>query len=184
MSETHAAPHATAPYSAAPSAAPPLVVVGGVSGSGKSTVGSQLAATLGVPFIDGDSLHSAANIEKMSAGHPLTDDDRLPWLETVGRTLGEHTQGGLVVACSALRRRYRELIRAEAPGVFFVVLTGPREVLEQRLGDRPGHFMPASLLDSQLATLEPLEPGEHGAEVGFTDAPADIVTEIETALGR
>lgn len=142
--------------------APPLVVVMGVSGSGKSTVGVALARRLGVAFADADDLHPRANIAKMTAGVPLDDADRWPWLDLVGGWLAEHDREGGVVSCSALRRSYRDRLRRHAPRSRFVHLDGPREVIARRQADRAGHFMPASLLDSQLATLEPLGPDEDG----------------------
>ena len=143
------------------------VVVMGVAGSGKSTVGEQLADALGVPFVDGDDLHPAANIAKMAAGHPLDDHDRLPWLATVGSTHAS-SGDGVVVACSALRLAYRDLIRGLAPYTFFVYLEGSREVLFARLRARRGHFMPAALLDSQLHVLESLQSAEPGVTVAIT----------------
>lgn len=155
---------------------PPIVVVMGVSGSGKSTIGEALAEALGVPFIDGDALHPAANVAKMAAGIPLVDADRWPWLDAVGRALreAEDSGEGLVVACSALKRGYRDRIAAAAPASVFVHLAGSRDVLSRRLGHRRGHFMPATLLDSQLATLQPLQPGERGLTVDI-DAPVGTV---------
>lgn len=161
---------------------PPLLVVMGVSGSGKSTVGELLATTLGVPFADADDLHSEANVQKMAAGHPLNDDDRWPWLHSVGEELRRAGSHGLVMACSALKRTYRELIIAAAPRTQFVFLDGERAVLEQRLGLRHGHFMPADLLDSQLATLQPLAPDEPGFTVSFEPSPARVVAEIRAKL--
>ncbi|MFC7846926.1 gluconokinase [Arthrobacter sp. NPDC057388] len=140
----------------------PLIVVMGVCGCGKSTVGELMAHELGVPFLDGDSLHPAENVAKMAAGTPLTDKDRWPWLATAGTRLRDAGEGGLVLACSALRRSYRDAIRAQAPDTLFLHLHGSRKVLEQRLAARSGHFMPAALLDSQLTTLEPLEADELG----------------------
>lgn len=135
----------------------PAYVVMGVSGCGKSTVGRALAGRLGLAFRDGDELHPAANIAKMARGEPLTDADRAPWLRAVAAALSP----GTVMACSALRRSYRDLLRAEAPcPVVFLHLHGRREVLLERMTRREGHFMPAALLDSQLATLEPLEADE------------------------
>jgi gluconokinase len=152
----------------------PLVVVMGVSASGKSTVGAELADELGVPFVDGDDLHPVANIAKMAAGHPLDDADRMPWLDIVGARLAaaEH-QGGLVVACSALKRAYRDRIRAAAPGVVFVHLSGDPETLARRASERTGHFMPPSLLRSQLATLEPLAADEPGIVLDIAAEDAD-----------
>ena len=161
----------------------PLVVVMGVSGVGKSTVGAAIAARLGVKFADADDLHPASNVEKMAAGTPLTDADRWPWLDLVGQALADAGDDGLVVACSALKRSYRDAIRAAAPAVRFVHLVVPRTVLGDRVASRPGHFMPASLVDSQLKTLEPLEADEHGIAVaseGGVDSTADRACE---ALG-
>lgn len=139
------------------------IVVMGPSGCGKSTVGSALAESLGARFVDGDDLHPAANVEKMSAGIPLDDEDREPWLRTVGETLqGEER---IVVACSALRRAYRDAIRTVAPDAFFAELVVDRDLLAERLTSRPDHFMPASLLDSQLQTLESLGEDEVGVRV-------------------
>jgi gluconokinase len=128
------------------------VVVMGVSGSGKTTVGEALADAIGVTFVDGDSLHPQANVAKMAAGIPLDDADRAPWLDAIGRGLAA---GHVVVACSALKRAYRDRLRAAAPHLELVFLQGSRELLAGRMAHRPGHFMPASLLDSQLDTLEP-----------------------------
>ncbi len=140
----------------------------GVSGSGKTTIGGLLAAQLGVPFEDADGLHPAANVAKMAAGHPLTDDDRWPWLAVVGAHLAAAEKTGLVMACSALKRSYRRAILDEEPATRFVFLTGERELLDARMAARKGHFMPESLLDSQLATLEPLEPDEPGVTLVLT----------------
>ena len=133
----------------------------GVSGSGKSTVGAAIAQRLRVPFEDADDLHPSANIAKMSRGEPLDDHDRYPWLELVGEWLAVHEEGG-VMGCSALKRKYRDQIRGIAPTVRFLYLEGSRDVIEARQAARPGHFMPASLLTSQFATLEPLAPDENG----------------------
>ncbi|CAD6008375.1 gluconokinase [Agreia sp. COWG] len=151
-----------------------LVVVGGVSGSGKSTVGALLAQRLELPFIDADSLHPEANVTKMAAGLPLTDIDREPWLVRVGEVLSEHDGSGLVLACSALRRRYRDTIRSVEPSTIFITLSGSRELIAARMNARTDHFMPASLLDSQLAAFEPLGPGESGVDIDV-DAPADDI---------
>lgn len=156
----------------------PLVVVMGVAGAGKSAVGEALAVRLGIPFVDGDSLHSPASIAKMAAGEPLNDDDRWPWLEAIGALLlGAGSHGGLVVACSALKLAYRDAIRAVAPQVFFVHLVGSDELLAERIGARAGHFMSAAMLNSQLATLEPLTSGESGALVQIAPPLADVVNE-------
>ena len=156
----------------------PLICVMGVSASGKSTVGIALAEALGVPFEDADSLHSEANRAKMNAGTPLTDDDRWPWLDAVGERFGAASETGLAMACSALRREYRDRIRAAAPGVVFVHLTGAPELLASRADARTDHFMPASLLESQLATLEPLGDDEAGIDVTVDRAPDVLVAEI------
>lgn len=143
------------------------VVVMGVSGSGKSTVGLRMAHDLKAQFQDGDDLHSPAAVAKMAAGIPLTDEDRWPWLDAVAGWLGEQDRG--IIACSALRRVYRDCIRDVAgPDVVFVHLAAPQSVLEKRMRlrlEREGHFMPPDLLDSQYALLEPLEPDEIGGDV-------------------
>jgi carbohydrate kinase (thermoresistant glucokinase family) len=154
---------------------PPLVVVMGVSGSGKSTIGALLAESLSVPFIDADSLHPTANVEKMAAGHPLTDEDRWPWLAKVGQVMAAADDTGAVMACSALKRIYRDAILHEAPRALFVHLTVSPEVLASRLGHRKGHFMPSTLLGSQLATLEPLADDEPGFDVDVTPDAETIV---------
>lgn len=143
----------------------PLIVVMGASGCGKSTIGTHLAQRFAVPFVDADDLHSPANVEKMTRGVPLTGDDRRPWLTEVGRTLQRHDATGVVIACSALRVVYRDIIRAEAPHAFFVHLDAAADVLSTRLVMRPDHYMPVSLLSSQLQTLEPLRVHESGVTV-------------------
>lgn len=160
----------------------PLVVVMGVSGAGKSTIGEALAERIGVPFTDGDALHPQGNIDKMHAGHALTDADRAPWLVRVGRALADAEATGLVVACSALKRAYREAILREAPQAVFVHLTASYDVLAARLSRREDHFMPASLLDSQLAALEPLAADEPGITVDVAPDPADVVETAADAL--
>jgi len=161
---------------------PAPVVVLGVSGSGKSTVGAALAQRLRVPYADGDDLHPEANVVKMRLGQPLDDHDRYPWLEAVGGWLGEHPDGG-VMACSALRRKYRDQLRHHCDGVQFLLLEGSREVIERRQASRPGHFMPSSLLTSQFATLEPLEPDEHGSVIDV-DQSVDVIVQQYVALTR
>jgi gluconokinase len=147
------------------------VVVMGVSGSGKSTIGHALADALGLPFADADTFHSAANVAKMTAGVPLTDGDRWPWLADVGAWLASRTDGG-VVACSALKRSYRDALRAAAPGTRFVHLFADEAVLAARMAvrrEREGHFMAPGMLASQLADLEPLAPDEEGSSIDVTD---------------
>jgi gluconokinase len=143
--------------------ASPIVVMG-VSGSGKSTVGAALAQRLRVPFADADDFHPPANIAKMTAGQALDDDDRYPWLEAIGDWLAEHSAGG-VMSCSALKRRYRDQLRRHCPDVEFLHLAGTPAVIGKRQASRPGHFMPASLLASQFQTLEPLQPDERGTTI-------------------
>ncbi|MCS5497238.1 gluconokinase [Cnuibacter physcomitrellae] len=153
-----------------------LVVVAGVSGSGKSTVGALLAERLAVPFLDGDSLHPDVNVAKMASGIALIDEDREPWLLRIGEVLAGHRDTGLVVACSALKRRYRDTIRSAAPEVLFLALTGSRELIEARVLARDHPFMPASLLDSQLAAFEALEPDEAGATLEVAASPDQIAS--------
>ncbi|MBC7549857.1 MAG: gluconokinase [Cellulomonas sp.] len=160
----------------------PLVAVMGVSGSGKTTVGQALAERLRLEYADADEFHSAASVAKMASGHPLDDDDRAPWLVAIGTWLAERTADGAVVGCSALRRRYRDVLRTAAPSVVFLHLTGDPAVLTERVANRPGHFMPASLITSQLETLEPLEADEQGSSADLTHPVDSIVDEFITAL--
>lgn len=164
------------------SSASPIVLMG-VSGAGKSAVGEALAQRLGRAFIDGDSLHPKANVDKMHAGHPLNDADRAPWLDRVADWLAAHAGGG-IVACSALKRCYRERLRQAVPGAVFVLLDPPIDVLRRRTAGRQGHFMPSALLDSQLATLERPAADERAIIVSDTGTIADTVTQIVTALDR
>jgi gluconokinase len=159
--------------------ASPIVVMG-VSGSGKSTVGAALAQRLRVPFADGDDLHPQANIDKMTAGEPLNDEDRYPWLEAIGKWLADHHDGG-VMSCSALKRKYRDQLRRHRPDVEFVHLSGSLEVIAKRQASRPGHFMPSSLLQSQFATLEPLAPDERGTVIDV-DQDIDSIVDGYVAL--
>lgn len=170
----------TAPESAAP--APTVLVVMGVSGTGKSTVAEILADHLGWELAEGDEMHPAANVAKMSAGIPLTDEDRWPWLEIVGDWIRAHLDAGDngIVTCSALRKVYRDRLRA--PGVAFVQLDGTREEIADQMSRRAGHFMPLSLLDSQLATLEPLDADEAGIVVSVAQELDAEVAEIERRL--
>ncbi|WP_258067242.1 gluconokinase [Arthrobacter sp. GMC3] len=149
------------------------IVVMGVSGCGKTTIGALIAHELGLKFTDGDSLHPVENVAKMAAGTPLNDADRAPWLAFVGQELAG-AGNGLVVACSALKRSYRDAIRHQAPDTVFVHLDGSRDILSTRLEGRSGHFMPAGLLDSQLAILEPLGADEACVVLDIS-APVDAL---------
>jgi gluconokinase len=155
----------------------------GVSGSGKTTVGAALAQRLRVPYADADDFHPPENVAKMSAGIPLDDTDRAPWLETIGAWLADHAASGGVTSCSALRRRYRDVLRTGAPDQLFVHLDGTREVIARRVAGRPGHFMPVSLLDSQFATLEPLDDDENGLVLDLARSVDDLVTDYLAATG-
>lgn len=161
---------------------PHVVVVMGVAGTGKTTIGPLLAARLGVPYAEGDDFHPQANIAKMSAGVPLDDDDRWPWLDAIGTWAHERAGLGGVVSCSALKRSYRDRLRAEAPGVVFVHLSGDRALIEDRMAHRQGHFMPTALLDSQFATLQPLQADEAGVAVDVTGSPEEITARAVQAL--
>jgi gluconokinase len=150
----------------------------GVSGSGKTTLAGRLAAHLQYAFADADDFHPPHNVAKMARGEPLTDVDRAPWLQTVAEWIAEHHASGrsTVLACSALKRRYRDTLRGAAPlHVFFIHLDVPREALKERLRHRTGHYMPPELLDSQLATLEPLQPDERGIVLDAAATPATLV---------
>ncbi|MEG3613713.1 gluconokinase [Isoptericola haloaureus] len=163
------------------------VVVMGVSGCGKSTVGALLAARWHARFVDADDLHPASNVAKMSAGEPLTDADRAPWLRRTGEVIAETADAGraVVVACSALRRTYRDMLRDGAGGdVAFVHLTADRDLLVERTTCRTDHFMPPALLDSQLATLEPLASDETGTTVDVTTAPETVVDRVAAWSAR
>ncbi|MBC9225139.1 gluconokinase [Aeromicrobium sp. 636] len=152
---------------------PVLVVVMGISGVGKSVVGHAVADRAGVPYADGDDYHPKANIEKMSAGQALTDEDRWPWLELIGQWLADHDATGGVVSCSALRRVYREVLTQHAPRTVFLHLVGDHALIQSRMEARD-HFMPVSLLESQEATLEPLEADENGVVFDVTETPDRI----------
>ncbi|TFW31413.1 gluconokinase [Duganella callida] len=156
----------------------------GVSGCGKSSVGLQLAGALQVPFLEGDTYHSYANVAKMSAGVPLTDADRADWLWALHREIREaRLKGnGVVLSCSALKRRYRDLLRSADPELRFAHLAGPRELIAERMAARKDHYMPPALLDSQLAALEPLEDDEAGVVLDITQAPAQLVQQIMQPL--
>lgn len=158
------------------------VVLMGVAGSGKSSVMAALVTRLAWPALEGDALHPPENVAKMAAGIPLTDVDRAPWLEAIGDWISEREveRTSAIVTCSLLRRAYRDVLRRGRPSVWFVHLVAPRDVLESRMQRREGHFMPASMLASQLATLEPLEPDEPGTTLDATGTPdenADLLIE-------
>jgi gluconokinase len=162
------------------------VLVMGVAGSGKSTVASALAQRLGLEMVEGDAMHPAANVEKMRNGIPLTDDDRRPWLDAIGELLAaRHKRGrGTVLACSALRRAYRDVLRAAVPiGETFVVQLGvDAPTLRARLAARKDHFMPASLLESQLATLERLGQDEDGIAIDASGSVEDVTDQALQAI--
>lgn len=168
-----------------PSSRPVAVVVMGVSGCGKSTVGRLLAERLGARFVDADDLHSNEAKAKMAVGPPLTDDDRWPWLERVGNSIAKDSAASkpAVVACSALRRVYRDALREVGNrAIVFVHLHGSPQLLTERLSLRVGHFMPPALLGTQLATLEPLETDELGVSVDIAIRPAEAVDHVVAAL--
>lgn len=158
-----------------------LVVVMGVTGSGKSTVGMALAERMGVPFADADDFHSPENVTKMASGVPLTDLDRRPWLLAIGVWLAEHGEGA-VVTCSALKRVYRDTLREAAPTVTFLHLHGDKDTVRERVGSRKGHFMPQSLVDSQYADLEPLGADEKGLVVDFALPVEAIVDRVASEV--
>ncbi|MFD5317737.1 gluconokinase [Streptomyces sp. NPDC127098] len=154
----------------------------GVAGSGKTTVGPLLAARLGVTYAEADDFHPPANIAKQAAGIPLDDEDRAPWLDAIGAWAHDHAASGGVVSCSALKRAYRDRLRAAAPGIFFVHLAGSRELIGDRMAARTDHFMPLSLLDSQFAALQPLEDDEAGVAIDIAAGPEDIVRRAVEAV--
>jgi gluconokinase len=158
----------------------------GVSSSGKSTVGAALAERLGAPFLDGDGYHPPENVEKMRSGTPLTDDDRWPWLERLAEALHQaaNQNGFAIGACSALRRSYRDFMtNAAAEPVLFVYLEGTKDVIGKRIRDRVHDYMPASLLDSQFATLEVPTPDENAIAVPVTETVDQIVDRVLSAVG-
>lgn len=157
----------------------PLVVMG-VSGVGKTTIARLTGERLGMPFIDADDLHGEANVAKMRAGVPLTDEDRLPWLERVGNALSQHPTP--VIACSALKRTYRDMLRERAPRTRFVMLDADLERLTAQVSDRADHFMPPALLQSQLDTLERLEADETGVVIRVDAEPKVLVDRAVSAL--
>lgn len=161
----------------------PVLVLMGVSGSGKSTVAGLLVGRLGWDFEEGDDLHPQVNVDKMASGHPLTDEDRWPWLRRVDGWITGHTDAGRpgIITCSALKRSYRDLLRGEH--VVFVYLRSDRQRIASRLATRHGHYMPASLLDSQFATLEPPGADERAIEVDAAATPSEVADEIIARLG-
>jgi gluconokinase len=160
------------------------VVVMGVSGSGKTTVAKELARRLGREYVEGDDFHPAGNVEKMRAGIPLTDEVRGPWLQSLADWIGENERTGrpVVLTCSALKRSYRDLLRAGHPSVRFVHVSADAQLLRERVAQRTNHYMPASLLDSQLAALEPLQPDEPGVTVSAAGSPDAVVDEVLAEL--
>ncbi|MGH3899267.1 MAG: gluconokinase [Pseudonocardiaceae bacterium] len=162
-----------------------LLVVMGVSGSGKSTVAARLASRTGCALADGDDFHPASSVARMAAGDPLDDTLRKPWLAAIARWLAERAARGecAVVSCSALTRAYRDVLRGAGSEVRIVHLAGPPELVAQRLVTRRGHFMPPELLDSQYAALEPLDPDEPGITVDLTATPDQIADEVLSAFG-
>ena len=160
------------------------VVMMGVSGCGKSVVGARLAQALGVRFIEGDGFHPPVNVAKMRAGVPLGDADRLSWLAALRREIVRAMDAGeaVVLSCSALKRAYRDVLRGSSGDVRFVHLHGDRDLIAQRMAARTGHFMPLSLLDSQLHDLEPLQPDEAGVTLDLRDPPPELVAQALAAL--
>jgi len=163
----------------------PLIVVMGVAGSGKTTIASGLAETLGVPFVEGDSLHPPANVKKMAGGIALTDEDRWPWLEAIGdRIEVERVTGhGVVVSCSALKHVYRDCLRKQVHGtVQFILLDGTPELIGDRMRKRKGHFMPPALLDSQFATLEKPTADEHAVILDISHPIPALLAEAANSV--
>lgn len=162
-----------------------IIVVMGVSGSGKTTVAAMLAGALGARFLEGDDVHPRANVEKMKSGTPLTDADRLPWLQSIAREIDVWREQGEkgVVTCSALKRAYRAIIIGDRPEVVLVYLRGSRDLIQHRMAARHEHFMPVGLLDSQFTTLQEPEPDESPIVVDIHGGPSDIVAEIMRRLG-
>lgn len=177
---------ARATAAAHPALAYPPMIVMGVQGTGKTTIGSALGELLGVTFIDSDDLHPPANKVKMAAGTPLEDEDRVPWLKIVGATIVANAAEGrtTIVACSALKRWYRELLRSSVPELQFIHLAGQRDLVASRLATRQHEFMPTTLLDSQFEVLEPLAPWEAGVVVPVAGTPAEIVDVVAEYLAR
>lgn len=169
----------------APDRVPHQIVVMGVSSVGKTTIGKGLSSMLGWTYAEGDAFHPEANVEKMASGHPLTDEDRWPWLRLIGDWMSEQIAAGepAVITCSALRRIYRDLLREGRPEVRFCHLVAGEGLVADRMSNRRDHFMPASLLHSQFETLEPLEPDEPGVVVSVEGEPAQVLARALDALG-
>ena len=168
----------------APSSGVRQVVVMGVSGVGKSTFAKGLSTLMRWPFVEGDALHPEANLAKMSSGQPLTDEDRWPWLRTIGEWMSQEIAAGSsgVVTCSALRRAYRDVLREGRPEVVFCHLVAGEDLVANRIDTRQGHFMPPSLLHSQYDTLESLEPDEPGVEVSVDGSASEVLARAVAAL--
>lgn len=164
----------------------PILVVMGVSGSGKTTVAEKLAARLGWPMLEGDTLHPPANVAKMKSGVPLDDSDRLPWLQAIAARIDEWRRAGSpgIVTCSALKRSYRRILVGDRPEVRLVFLSGSKDLIARRMAERRGHFMPPSLLQSQLDTLEPPGPDENPITVSVEGTPDQIAAEVLAKLGE
>jgi gluconokinase len=162
------------------------IVVMGVSGSGKSTIAAGLVERLGWDFAEGDEFHPAENVAKMHAGTPLTDDDRWPWLRRLAEWIGEHESAGrcCVVTCSALKRSYRDLLCDGHPSIWYVHVIADPKLIRDRMEHRTGHFMPVSLLDSQLALLEPLAADEPGVGISGAGSPDAVLADVLAALSR
>ena len=171
-------------------ATPPILLIMGVSGSGKSTIGALLAGRLRWPYAEADDFHPAENLRKMRAGEPLTDEDRLPWLHAIGAWIDEQIAAGqpAVVSCSALKRSYRDVLRGPAgrhrSQLQLIYLEGDRELIAHRMAARHGHFFPEKLLDSQFRDLEPPGPDEHPIVVQVGTPPQEIIDEVLSDLGR
>ncbi|MBB2205377.1 gluconokinase [Gluconacetobacter takamatsuzukensis] len=182
MSAQEAGRHAPLPV--AQGIPPHVIVLMGVSGSGKTSVAEGLHNLLGWPYQEGDYLHPQANVDKMSAGIPLTDEDRLPWLERCHAWIAERLAdgGGGILTCSALKRSYRDILRQGSHRVTFIYLEVSRPILEARLSRRQGHYMPPTLLPSQLATLEVPTPDEHALVVECEGPPAEVIARVLTEI--
>lgn len=159
----------------------PILLIMGVSGSGKTTIGALLAGRLGWTYAEADDFHPAANVEKMHAGVPLTDEDRGPWLEAIAAWI-DRQEGPAVVTCSALKRKYRDVLRTDPGRVRLIYLEGGHDLISRRMAARHGHFFPKQLLDSQFADLEPPRPDENALVVSIDQTPADVVAEIVDRL--